>query len=300
MNEINQRRMQYFYEVLTQGSIRDAAEVLNTAPSVVSRQIRLLEKELAVTLFDRHPRGLQPNEASEIVLEYCRNRHAHQERLETYLEEMRSLQRGRIYIAVNQGYIEPLMNEVLNDFCQQYPRLNIHVETVLTNEAVDQVTEDIAHIGLVYNPPDIPELRCCARAKRPVRLMVGKKHPLARQKKVTLADALRYPLGLLSASSGLLKMLQALEDSEKIRFAPSLTTNSITVLERFVKAGKGVAFMATSLKPGIETDGLVALEIDNPILNTPESRLFVRRGRPLPAAVNQLLRQIITKLSLFK
>ncbi len=300
MNEINQRRMQYFYEVLTQGSIRDAAEVLNTAPSVVSRQIRLLEKELAVMLFDRHPRGLQPNEASEIVLEYCRSRHAHQERLEAYLEEMRSLQRGRIYIAVNQGYIEPLMNEVLNDFCQQYPRLKIHVETVLTNEAVDQVTQDIAHIGLVYNPPDIPELRCCARAKRPVRLMVGKKHPLARQKKVTLADALRYPLGLLSASSGLLKMLQALEDSEKIRFAPSLTTNSITVLERFVKAGKGVAFMATSLKPGVETDGLVALEIDNPILNIPESRLFVRRGRPLPAAVNQLLRQIITKLSLFK
>ncbi len=300
MNEINQRRMQYFYEVLTQGSIRDAAEVLNTAPSVVSRQIRLLEKELAVMLFDRHPRGLQPNEASEIVLEYCRSRHAHQERLEAYLEEMRSLQRGRIYIAVNQGYIEPLMNEVLNDFCQQYPRLNIHVETVLTNEAVDQVSQDIAHIGLVYNPPDIPELRCCARAKRPVRLMVGKKHPLARQKKFTLADALRYPLGLLSASSGLLKMLQALEDSEKIRFAPSLTTNSITVLERFVKAGKGVAFMATSLKPGVETDGLVALEIDNPILNTPESRLFVRRGRPLPAAVNQLLRQIITKLSLFK
>ncbi len=300
MNEINQRRMQYFYEVLTQGSIRDAAEVLNTAPSVVSRQIRLLEKELAVMLFDRHPRGLQPNEASEIVLEYCRSRHAHQERLEAYLEEMRSLQRGRIYIAVNQGYIEPLMNEVLNAFCQQYPRLKIHVETVLTNEAVDQVTEDIAHIGLVYNPPDIPELRCCARAKRPVRLMVGKKHPLARQKKVTLADALRYPLGLLSASSGLLKMLQALEDSEKIRFAPSLTTNSITVLERFVHAGKGVAFMATSLKPGVETDGLVALEIDNPILNTPESRLFVRRGRPLPAAVNQLLRQIITKLSLFK
>ncbi|BBE09836.1 LysR family regulatory helix-turn-helix protein 77 [Mycoavidus cysteinexigens] len=301
MNEINQRRMQYFYEVLTQGSIREAAETLNTAPSVVTRQIRLLEKELAVTLFERHPRGLQPNEASEIVLEYCRSCHSHQKRLETYLQEMRELQRGYIRLAVNQGYIGPLMDDVLNDFCRQYPRLKIHVETVLTNEAVTQVMQDIAHIGLAHNPPDVPELRSCARAKRLVRLVVGKNHVLARQHKVTVADVLRYPLALFSSSAGLSQILQALEESEKIRLTPTLTTNSITVLERFVNAGKGVAFMVTSLKPEVEeVHGLVPLEVENLILSNTESRLFVRRGRPLSAAVNQLVRQIITQLSLFK
>ncbi len=44
MGEIDQQRMQYFYEVLIQGSIRDATESLNVSPSVVNRQIRLLKK----------------------------------------------------------------------------------------------------------------------------------------------------------------------------------------------------------------------------------------------------------------
>lgn len=301
LREINQRRIRYFYEVLARGTIRGAAEHLNVAPSVITRQLRLLEEELAVTLFERRARGVVPTESAEVVLQYYRGCNASQEYMESCLQEMRGMQRGSIRIGVNEGYVTSLMDDVLNDFSLQYPRLNIHVEVLLTSEIIAQVIQDDLHIGLAYNPPENSDLRCHLRTKRPVRLLVKKGHPLANQQgRATILDATRYPLGLMSATSGLSQTIQLLEATEKIRLAPILTTNSIFVLEQFVIGG-GVAFMAPSPGyPRIQSGELVGLEIDHPILISPEIHLFVRQGRPLSTALNQLLKQAQANLSLFK
>src|SRR5438132_9517716 len=103
MQVIHPQRLRYFHEVLERRSIRTAAEVLNTAPSVVTRQIKQLEKELAVTLFERrHKRGMAPTEAGEALAEYYRDNCEQRERLDNHFRQIRDAQRGTIRIALSE------------------------------------------------------------------------------------------------------------------------------------------------------------------------------------------------------
>ena len=63
MESIDDRRVKYLYEAVLAGSVRAAADKLDMNPSVVSRQISQLEAELAITLIERHGRGIRSTDA---------------------------------------------------------------------------------------------------------------------------------------------------------------------------------------------------------------------------------------------
>src|SRR5437016_6839562 len=61
------RRLRYFVRVAEDGSLTKAAGVLRVAQPALTRQIRLLEKEIGVALFNRTPRGMQLTEEGEYL-----------------------------------------------------------------------------------------------------------------------------------------------------------------------------------------------------------------------------------------
>ena len=63
------RQLRYFVALATQQNFNRAAEVLHIAQPALSRQIKLLEDELDVVLFERHPRGATPTQ--EAISRFC-------------------------------------------------------------------------------------------------------------------------------------------------------------------------------------------------------------------------------------
>lgn len=127
MKEINEKRVIYFYEAVTVGTIRAAADKLNVAPSAVSRQIALLEEELACTLIERHRKGVTPTEAGEIVLSYYRETLSNEETCVSELQALQGLQKGHIKLAVGEGFIGDLMSGPLPEFNRLHPALTLSI-----------------------------------------------------------------------------------------------------------------------------------------------------------------------------
>ncbi|MBN3833532.1 LysR family transcriptional regulator [Burkholderia sp. Ac-20344] len=294
-------RIVYFYEAVRCGTIRAAADWLDVAPSAVSRQIGLLEKELDATLMERHARGVTPTEAGRCVIEYFREQLAHRDDLISRLQELRGLKIGEVSLVLGEGFVSDLLAGPMQQFCRQFPGIRVNLDVGSTNDVIRKISNDEGEIGLVYNPPAEPKLVSRASKRQPMMAIVGPDFPRRSHKVLTVQQLATYPLAATHPSYGTRQMMEAVEYAERVRLAPIVTTNSFAILKEFVKSGLGIAVMpAFAVTAELQARELFAIEIAHPILENAEAHMVTRVGRKLSVAANKMLQMMTGQMRAFR
>ena len=161
-----------------------------------------------------------------------------------------------------------------------------------------RVSEDEADIGLVFNPSPDSKIVSLKSRKQPVQAIVGPDFQLLGEKgPFKIEDFLSYPLALNHPTYGMRHILQLVEQTEKVKMTPILTTNSFYILRQFVKLQLGVTFLPSFVAASeLETGELFVIPIRQPIMENAEVHLIKRAGRKLSFAANKMIQYMSSGL----
>jgi DNA-binding transcriptional LysR family regulator len=180
--------MRHFLEVARSGSVSQAAARLFVASSAVSR--------LGTPLFERHARGMALTQAGERLAAHLRNA---QLDIEQVIEQVRDLggrSAHRIRMACTEGFAAHFMPQVMRSFESEHPGTQLELHVGSPDGVSALLARGEADIALKYVVAPEPGLKVEHSGNAPVFAVLRPDHPLARQRVVSVAQAVRYPLAV--------------------------------------------------------------------------------------------------------
>jgi DNA-binding transcriptional LysR family regulator len=221
------------------GFSRAAARLRRTQPAV-SHAIRRLEEEIGDPLFERTSREGTLTAAGVLLREYAERLLKLRGEAASALEELRSLERGRLHLAANE-YTCLYLLPVLDEFRRLYPHISVMVQRSLASRIPDQILERSAEIGILTFSPEDPQLHSIGVYTDSVVIVVSPRHPLAREKKVPLRHLGAETFVAHSVVSPLRRRVIDLFEKHKTPLNMNVELPSIEAIKRFVAMGNGIA-----------------------------------------------------------
>jgi DNA-binding transcriptional LysR family regulator len=184
------------------GFSRAAARLHRTQPAV-SQVIRKLEEDLGEVLFERSSRTGTLTAAGEVLREYAERLLKLRAEAANAIEELRTLERGRLQLAANE-YTCLYLLQVLDRFQRLYPQVGVTVQRSLASRIPEEVLARSVEIGILSFSPEGNQLRSIAVYNDELALVVSPDHPLAHAKQVTIGSGKFYwpQCALASATAG--------------------------------------------------------------------------------------------------
>lgn len=148
----------YFLLVVDEMNISRAAKRAYISQQCLSKHIKRLENHLGVALFNRKP-TLSLTPAGEIVLERARQIRALSYNLERELEEVKGNDTGTLIFGISMGRAIDLLPNVVPQFLQRYPGVNIITPFKMTSDMENQIREGKLHLFLGLSPNPASDLK---------------------------------------------------------------------------------------------------------------------------------------------
>lgn len=148
-------KLRIFHAAAEAGSFTHASDGLRMSQSAVSRQVSALEKELGISLFHRHARGLVLTEQGELLFRTASDVLNKLQTAETLLADSTTKPAGELRITSTISLGSVWVTQRIREFIEVYP--DIRIELILSDEPVD-LSLRVADVAIWAREPQQSDL----------------------------------------------------------------------------------------------------------------------------------------------
>lgn len=259
------RIMEYYLAVVREGTISAAAEALHVSQPALSRQIRDLETELGVTLFERGSRRVKLTEEGMILRRRAEEMVRLLQMTENEISRAHQTLSGEIHIGAGESQAFHVLSRIAGEMHREYPELRFTVTSGDTEDLMEQLSNGLIDLALIFTDYD-RSLYQGVPLSLPDRLgvLMRRDSELARKEQITGEDLKGLPLIVPRAA---LPMLNS--DPVLGRLNIITVYNLIYNASLFVEDGVGYA---------IGFDGLIPVTGDTRLTFRPLAHAPSQRG----------------------
>src|SRR5450755_469906 len=254
-------QLETFLAVAQERGFSRAAVKLHRTQPAVSQVIRKLENDLNEQLFERASRDGTLTAAGELLREYAEKLLSMRAEAGRALEELRSLERGRLHLAANE-YTCLYLLPVIDEFRKLCPQIGVTVQRTLASRIPDDVQSRTVEMGIVSFRPQSSLLRAIAVYTDDLAFVLNPRHPLAHEKHLGIRDLAAQNFVAHNVPSPLRKRVVEAFERHKMPLNMGVELPSLEAIKRFVVMGNGVALVpGLTVQPEIERGELVKVPV---------------------------------------
>jgi DNA-binding transcriptional LysR family regulator len=278
------RQLRVFEAVARHLSYTNASRELHLTQPAVSMQIRQLEDEVGIPLFEKLGKKTELTEAGRELYQYSRSINRSLQEMEEVMEALKGVNRGRLHVAVAStvNYFAPRLLAV---FHQRYPGIAPRLDVTNREALVRLLDTNSVDIALMGVPPGDVDVESEVFMDNPLVVIAPPTHPLADERQIPVARLASEVFVMREPGSGTRQAMERFfkEQGMSIRHGMQMTRNE--AVKQAVRSGLGLSVVSLhTIELELETGRLKMLDVQGFPLDR-KWHLVYRRGKRLsPAA----------------
>ena len=280
-------------------NLTEAANALYTSQPGVSKQIRDLEEELGVEIFERKGKRLTGisapgREVIEIISRVVREL----DTLRKVADHFSMRDQGYFVVATTHTQARYALPNVIKQFKEAFPKVHLSLHQASPMQIAKMLTDGEADIGIATEVLDgHPELISFPCYEWSHVILFPKTHPLAAKDVVTLEDIAKFPLITYDRAFSGRSHIDEAFDKQRIVPDVVLTAMDADVIKTYVELGMGVGIVASMAYNRQRDTDLEARDVSH-LFGSNVTRLAFRKSTYLRGFVVQFIEMFAPELDL--
>jgi LysR family transcriptional regulator, low CO2-responsive transcriptional regulator len=294
MLHLTLRQLKVFESVARHLSFSRAAEELYLTQPAVSMQIKQLEENVGLPLFEQMGKKIYLTDAGNELYYYSRGISQQLADMELALDELKGLERGKLNISVvsTANYFAP---HLLAKFCQRYSGVTVSLHVSNRETVLKQLADNLTDLAIMGQPPEGLDIATQSFMDNPLVVVAPPDHPLCAARRIPVKRLEQEIFLVREPGSGTRSAMERFFAAHRININRGMETDTNEAIKQAVQAGMGLGIMSLhTVELELETKRLKVLDVhDFPIMR--HWHVVHRKNKRLSSAAQAFREFLLTE-----